>query len=441
MRRKQGAGVRRVLGDAGGRTRPSSLVRNALALTASSVGTAVLGFGFWAVAARMTDPRRVGLASAEVTAMMLIANLGDLGVGAVLLRFLPSAGERTRSVVVRSYAVCTSLGLVIGSVYVVAGLSDRFLPPGPSWRVLFVAASALWAIFVLQDSVLVGLRSAKWVAVENVLFSTAKIVLLPLMLAVSLRQGVFLAWSLPVVGAVLGVNLYLFRSRIPEWQAGAGGRASFPGRRELFSFVGALYGIRLVNTVVASAIPLIVLFRSGAVANGHFYVPWAVSSAVYQLLTNVSTSFVVEASHDPADLRRHVDRMVRFGLVVVVPAIVVGVAFAPLFLRVFGTSYSRLGTTLLRLLLLGVPGAMVTTFYSSFALLERHVWWLAGRVFASSAVFVAATLLLIGHLGIVGVGVAALVTEVVQAMTIFPVAMRRYRAVRREPPAREDAPR
>ena len=49
---------------------------------------------------------------------------------------------------------------------------------GPVTGVVFVGCVAAWAIFTLQDSVLVGLRSAFWVLVENGIFGVVKIVLL-----------------------------------------------------------------------------------------------------------------------------------------------------------------------------------------------------------------------------------------------------------------------
>jgi len=46
-----------------------------------------------------------------------------------------------------------------------------------------VGCVACWAIFTMQDSVLVGLRSAFWVLVENGIFGVVKIVLLVLLVA------------------------------------------------------------------------------------------------------------------------------------------------------------------------------------------------------------------------------------------------------------------
>jgi len=408
----------------------SQLIRNAAALMTSSVGTALLGVLFWAYAARSTDPSRIGRASAELAAMVLLANLADVGVGSLLLRFLAGAGRRTRRFVSRCYAACTTFGLALAVAYVALGFPDRFLPGGLGWRVLFVGATVFWTIFVLQDSVLIGLRESRWVPVENILFAALKIVLLPVYLSVSAAQGIFLAWAAPVVLAVAAVSFYLFRKKIPAHERDSVEEPNFPTARELASFVVAQYANSLVGTIAGALMPLIVIYRLGATANGHFYLPWACVIAFSQLVWGLSTSFVVEAVFDVDQMRQHVDRMLRVVGFFLLPILVVGIVFAPLLLGIFGKSYAATGTTLLRLLLLATPGTMVTAFYTSFIWLERRAWWLAARQALNSLVLLGGSLLLLGHLGILGVGVASLATELLQAVIILPGALRRYRAVR-----------
>src|ERR1039458_3209837 len=151
--------------------------------------------------------------------MMFPANLAQLGFTTIFDRFLPVTGDRTRAFVVRAYAMCTSVALVAAIVYVLAGFGHNFIPASLGWRVLFVVSVVLWTIFVLQDSVLTGLRATRWVPVENILFSSAKIALLPVFLVVSAHRGLFLAWTTPVFAAVGAVSWYIFRKRIPRHEA------------------------------------------------------------------------------------------------------------------------------------------------------------------------------------------------------------------------------
>ena len=123
---------------------------------------------------------------------------------------------------------------------------------------------------------------------------------------------------------------------------------------------------------------------------------------------------------------------VRLVLITLVPGVVVGVALAPYLLRIFGATYAEHGTTLLRLLLLALPGTAVTSFFTSFLWLERRMLALTCRQLADAMVFLGATLLLMGHFGLLAVGIASLATEALQAVIFLPGAIGRYRIVRSE---------
>ena len=114
-------------------------------------------------------------------------------------------------------------------------------------------------------------------------------------------------------------------------------------------------------------------------------------------------------------------------IAVVVPSVIVGVAFAPQILQVFGTSYSHHGTTLLRMLLLSLPGSSVTIFYSAFVWLDKRVWWMTARNTASSAIQLAVILLLIRRHGIDAIGYAALVNSSITLILFLPITIKRYR--------------
>jgi O-antigen/teichoic acid export membrane protein len=410
----------------------SPLVRNALALMVSSMGSAGIGIVFWAVAAHLAPVESIGRDSAELSAMSLLASLASLSLGSTFIRFLPVAGDRTRQFVGRSYAACVTLALVFAVVYVAAGLGHRFLPSGFGWRALFVVVVAFWVVFVLQDNALTGLRATKWIPVENLFFGFAKLALLPLFIILVPKQGIFLAWSTPVFFAVAFVSRFLFGKRIPEHEAAGRGSSMLPSGKEIGSILAAQGATQLVAIMSSMLMPLIVISRLGAAANGHFYLPWTIAVSFSSLIWSVLTSFLVEAAHDPSTIRLHVDRTVRLALAILAPGVVLGVLLAPDVLRIFGTTYAQHGTTLLRLLLLALPGSAVTSFFTSFLWLEKRMLVLAVRQLADAVVFLGATLILMGHFGLLAVGIASLVTEALQAVIFLPGAIGRYRAVHNE---------
>ena len=393
------------------RPRVGSLVQNAAALMISSAGTAVLGLVFWVIAAHITSAKFIGRASAEIAAMTLLATLAQLSFGPIFERFLPVAGTRTRNFVKRAYALCLAVALIAAVVYLSVGFGHNFIPPSFGARALFVVAVVLWTIFVLQDWVLTSLRAARWVPVENILFALAKLALLPAFLAVTAIQGIFLAWSLPVIAAVGAVTWYLFRKCIPRHEASSPSSENLPWIREIILLAIAQYGTVLLTVLSSSLIVLIVIQRLGPVTEAHYYLPALISNGLALLLWSLESAFLVEASSEPNVLRKNANTAIRVAIVVLVPSIAIGVIFAPEILRLFGATYAAHGTTLLRMLLLSLPGTAVTAFYAAFAWLDKRVWWLAGRELVTAVIYFGLLFLFIGHFGILSIGIASLVTS------------------------------
>jgi O-antigen/teichoic acid export membrane protein len=393
----------------------------------SAGGSAIFGLAFWAVAAHLATPEALGRTSAEVVAMIMLANLAQLSFGSIFERFLPVAGDRTRSFVQRAYSMCIATALVLAVIYVYSGLGHHVVPHTVFGQLFFVATVVMWTIFILQDNALVGLRASRWVPVENILFAIAKLALLPVFLSESPSQGVFLAWSAPVVLTLIAVNWYLFARRIPEHESLKLPNETLPKTRELFLLAGAQYATLLFSVFTPSIVALIVIERLGAVANAHYYVPQLIYSGVLLLVVGIIRSFLVEAASEPHALRRHTNMAIAAMTAVIIPSVIVGVIFASNILQIFGTEYADRGTTLLRMMLLSLPLSAVSLFYSTFAWLDRRVWWMTVRNFADVVVFFGVMFSLIGHYGILSIGFGFLVSSALQGIFFLPISIRRYR--------------
>ena len=79
------------------------------------------------------------------------------------------------------------------------------------------------------------------------------------------------------------------------------------------------------------------------------------------------------------------------------------------------------------MLLLCLPFNSVTTFYTSFAWLDKRAWWLARRELLSTVAYLSVLITVIGHFGILAVGIAALVCSALQGIFFLPILIRRYR--------------
>jgi O-antigen/teichoic acid export membrane protein len=416
------------------RPRFEGLIQNALALMISSAVSAIIGMVFWAAAAHLTSAAVLGRASAEIAALAILSLLSQLSYGSTFERFIPVAGAQTRTFVIRAYLICTGVSIVLGLGYELLNFGHAFLPTGLWWRAFFVISIVLWTIFGLQDSALVGLRASRWVPVENIAYSIAKLALLPLFIMWSTGEGIFVSWMFPVIWLIIAVNWYLFRRRIPEHHAKNPASERLPSVRQLVALSGAQYASLLVSILTSSVTTLIVIDRLGPVANAHYYIPAQISSGAVLALSAIMRSFLVEASTDPSALRQFARTTLRAILILLLPALIFGLIFAPQILDVFGRSYSNDGTTLLRMMMLSLPAIAVTSFYAAFAWVDRKVWWFAVREIVSAAIFFAVLFALLGHFGILAIGISSLVESGVLGFFFLPILIRRYRLAVNSPP-------
>ena len=185
----------------------------------SSLATAAIGVLFWLLAAHFYSPAVVGRDSVAVSTLMFMGGVAQLNLASALIRFIPPAGRSVRRLVVCVYALSAAIcaGLAIVFLLLVGHLvpslaylrTDRWLP---MWWVL---SSVAWAIFVLEDGALTGLRRAPIVPIENAGFSLLKAAIVIPFAAIFPAIGIFIAWTLATIVTILPTNIYLFGRAIP----------------------------------------------------------------------------------------------------------------------------------------------------------------------------------------------------------------------------------
>ncbi|WP_443072751.1 lipopolysaccharide biosynthesis protein [Streptomyces sp. WMMC897] len=389
------------------------LFRNAYALMLNTGVSAVLGLGYWLVAARYYTDAAVGQGSAAIAAMKLLAGLTAVTLLGGLARFVPVAGRTTRALVVRVYA---------GSAAVVAAAAVLFVLTlglwGPSFRLLdgwlpglgFVLAVVAWSLLTLQDGVLTGLRSAAWVPVGNTAFSVTKLVLLVVLATAVPTAGVFVSWAAAIAVSVLPLGWLVLRRLVPRHMAATAAGARPSSWREMGRFLAGDSTGALFSLAVVYLVPVLVAARVDAAQNAYFYITVTIAGTVNLLAVNMGASLTVEGAHDPALLAAHCRAALRRMLRVMVPVCAGLFVFAPQILGVFGPGYAAEATGLLRCYAVGALLRVVIEVY--FAVLRARsrtagLAWLQG---ALCALVLVLTVALLPPLGLVGAGLAELVS-------------------------------
>jgi len=389
----------------------SSLHANSFYLMAANVANAAFGFLFWTAAARLYEPRAVGLAAAAVSAVGLLAMLATLGLDQALVRFVPDGAE-PRGLVNSSLtlgvavALLLSLGFVAGmGVWSPALLPLRQQPLAAAG--LVVAALGATASGLLHSAFLAWKRAGLGL-VQSSVFNVIRIVFVLAFAAGRDAVGLIGAWALGLAaGVTWGATSGLFRG------AGFRYRPAFQRAavNEMTHFAFANYAATVLWGAPVFLLPIVVANLAGPAAAAYFYVATAASGLVAMIPWAVSASLFAHGSHDEEQLVRYALESGRAILLLLVPAVALLLLLGDRVLLLFGKAYSAEGTRLLQLMALATLPLAVNFLFFSVRRVRRRM----APVVASTAWILAVTLglsvLLLPRVGLVGVGVAWLAAQ------------------------------
>ncbi|MFD5334564.1 lipopolysaccharide biosynthesis protein [Streptomyces hawaiiensis] len=389
-----------------------SLFKNAYFLMLSTGVSAVLGLGFWLVAARYYSEEAVGQGSAAIAAMRLLASITATTMIGAVVRFVPRAGRETGRLVWGTYVASSLVVALAAAVFLLTldAWGASYAPLGtPMAGAVFVAACVAWALLTLQDGVLTGLRKAEWVPAGNAVFSGGKLILLAVFAGTLPVLGIFVSWAVAIAFSTLPLGWLIFRRLIPR-QAEADGDKEPPNIKDMGRFLagdslGALFSLAMINLL-----PVMVAVRFSAAENGYFYVAYTVGGTMEFMAINMASSLTAHASHDPRQLADGVRGALRRMTLLLVPVVLVLVVFAPQILTPFSPDYAEHGSTVLRLLALGALPRVVVELYIGVLRVQGRTGVLAALQGAMCALVLGSAAVLFTPSGIAGAGWAVLLS-------------------------------
>ena len=411
------------------------LYRTGYSLMASSIGTALLGVSFWVLAARFYDPAVLGHNVVLLSAMQLVAAPAWVGQHAVLIRFLPGAGEHSQRLVAHAYLTGGATAAVLAILLALIGPEVlpalEILSSSPQWVLGFAASATVWTLFVLQDSVLTAIREAHWVPVANIAYGVAKLGLLAAVAGALPGYGIFAAWTVPLAVAIVVVGALLLNRLIPAHRARSTPDVRLHDRRVVAAYGIANWSGALLSLVPVALIPVLVANELGAQANAYFYIPWTIAIVLPLIGGGMSTAMTVEGNFDDTSLRGLIRDSGRHAAMLLLPLVALVASAAPLILELFGTGYADEGASTLRLLALAAIPTAVVQFAVGVARVQRRISVIFVTQALSAAGSIALTIVLLRSAGIAGAAVAWLSTQVALAVLSAAWVLRPLLAGRR----------
>jgi len=399
-----------------------SLYANSIYLMLNSAATAVLGFVFWVVVARLYPTESVGLGSAIIAAAAMLSFVGTLGLGIGLIRFLPGAGAGAPMLINSCFTVSGLAAVAAGMIFLV-GLplwspALSFIRGNPIFIAAFIAFVAAASIFALLDQVFIALRRAEFTLIKNLIQGMLKVTLVVGLAGLFKVFGIFASWGLAAAASLdLGILVFL-----PHLQPGY---KPVPCLRrqvgnEMVHFSFANY----VSTGLWSAptwlLPIMVVNLLGGEANAYFYMSWAMAGLLFAIPLATSMSLFAEGSHEEDFLTRDVKRSFKLMAVLLLPAIVVMLIAGDKFLLLFGRQYSQEGAKVLWALAPSALPVSVNLLYLGIARVKKRLKDILLITTAIAMGTLALSYALLPHLGILGAGVGWLASHSLVALALLP---------------------
>lgn len=399
---------------------------NSVYLVGNSAVVGFLGFMFWVVAARLYTAEDVGLGSALISAALLLSFLARFGLGFGVIRFLPTSGTHSSGLINSSFT-CAGLAAVVFAGIFLAGLPVWspdlvFAREAPLFVAAFIALVPCGAIFHLLNQVFVAVRRAEHTLIQGLILGLLRLALIFGMGTMFGAFGIFISWGV-AVAVTLSVGVLLFLTRLrPDYRP-------TPSLGSGFSY--QMLGFSFTNHVSQGAwnlptwlLPLMVVNLLGGEANAHSFVTWAMAGHLFQIPIASCQSLFSEGSHRESFLARDVTQSLKFIAVLLLPAVAAMLVLGDKFLLVFGREYSVEGGKLLAVLTISALPLTVNVVYLTIARVRKR---LNSLIKASAAVALGTltlSYLLIPTMGILGPGIAWLVSQSLVAAVVLPSMLR-----------------
>lgn len=400
--------IKRIYGD--------SLFRNALYQMATIVSNLFFGFFFWVIAARYYTPHDVGVISALLSGMFLIAMISSLGFPTSLVYFLPrdsgNAGKMMNSCLMASMIASIAFSFIFISGLDIWAPSLKSIINGAAPSVLFALAAMASALSSLLSGMFNAGRRSSYHLSKEFVFGFTKIFPLAVFAGAG-AIGIFLSWGAGLLFALIAGFFLLpgvwsgYKLR-PEFDMIIKNMASY-------SFGNYIAGI--FYSLPRLVLPIMIVNSLSEENAGYFFIAMMVAGLLYGISQSISNSLLAESSD--GNLWDKVIRAIRFNAALLFPGVLIFIFFGRFVLGVFNPAYAEnASTTLILLACASIPLSLITIF-NTVRNAQKRVKSVIIMNASVAVITLAMSALLMDNYGIEGAAAAYLVANTIAAVTVL----------------------
>lgn len=385
----------------------STLFVNSAFLIANTLAGSAAGFLFWILAARIYEPAEVGLGAAYIGALTLLTNLGEMGLGVALLRFVPTLGSQ-QSRFINSALVTVAVSTLLISIIFALG-TPLWSPELSALRhsapyfSLFLLTTLVFGLAQLFDKMFIALQVAHFVFLRNLVSNILRIGLL--LLVGHLLDAIGLVLAIGVASLLsFALSSLIFAPRaLPTYRL----RPTFNWsilRQKVGYTLGNHLSLMLWNAPPL-IYPLLIVELLGTQATAYFYTSWMIANILFIVPTAISTAVFANSSGSRQINEHTFWQTMQRTLIGLLPLAGGLSVAAPLLLSIFGPDYVTGGKSLLLCLTASVFPYTITTFTLAYHRLQQNT---ARVIWLSALVTLLCLLLSIAfgaQYGLVGIGI------------------------------------
>lgn len=305
-------------------------------LALGSAITAVLGFGYWLLAARSFPAAAVGIQSALISAMAFVGLFGEGGLGTMLLDEVHRLGTHASALItaaaIAGIAACVLLATPVAVSFGMIGWLT--VPSG----VLFVIGCAMTGLSLVVDYSLVAVLRTRLRFVRAIIFSVLKLVLLAAATWLTTNQTAIMAsWV-----AALAVSLAMTSLDAARVDAFRCVTPDFHGLRQQASVVIDHHLFNLASSAPTLLLPLVVSYCLGPAVNAAFYAGWMMLLMATLVPGSLTTVLFSLSGRAPADLPSKLGFSLGISMIFAGITAIVLVLLATPLLHIFNPTYPSL---------------------------------------------------------------------------------------------------
>jgi O-antigen/teichoic acid export membrane protein len=391
-----------------------SLRRNAIFLMLSGGVSALLGFFFWLIAARLYSATEVGLATVIISMMNLFVMISKLGFDFSLIRFLPASNSK-HQLINTCLTIAGINSLAVAGVFILG--IDIWAPKisiiSENWLyiITFMLFTCFAVISQLQGQIFIAFR-ASHIALFTSIISGAKI-LFVIILASFGAFGIFTAMGLPSI-------LIVAFSIICMMKISGGYRPALKINRnlnaEMIRFSLGNYAIAALSALSTYIIPLIIINVLTADASAYYNIPFSIASILGLIISSTSTALLTEGSYSQYEFKKQCIKAIKFILSFLIPAILILSLFGKIILSWFGAEYTQNSLTLLKLFSISYLPNIVILLYLTVLKVKKNIRAMIITGLVMTLLILGLSYIFLNTLGLNGVGIGFLSAQIIMAI-------------------------